>query len=219
MKKSLFLILTIFTLLACFLLARQIFNPSMIMVVGQGKVEYTPDKVQLIVTRLDESPLATDSIRAGNESTQALLQVTKSVAGEDVTTKRAFSQTQPVTNMQGGRNYQTVNGFSITSNKPEIIEDLVTALYRAGATGVTNITFGSNQEESLTMEAKKDAIKDAKDNAKQMAKASGKRLGRLISITDDATGVDSSTTAENSVDTGFSRVSITKNVMLTYAIW
>ncbi len=216
-KPLLFSFFGLIILLILFL--PSLINPSMITVSGEGNVEYQPDKVEMIVVRVDSSPVANDAINIGTGKTEELIKTVKDVAGIDSQIKRSFNQVQPVANIQGGIDYQVSNVFAVTFRNPQLVEELVMSLYRAGATTISNVTFGSSQEEELAADAKKEAVADAKKNAKQLAKASGKRLGRLISVAEDDLGVGSSISEDNEEASAFNKVTLTKYVSATYSLW
>lgn len=201
------------------ILPRLLLQPSMLTVMGQGEIEFQPDKVTLIVSRIDQSPVSTDAIESGERKSKALIELAKGVGGQDTQVKQSFYQIQPASNIQGGIDYQVVNVFSVTFSQPQKTSELIKTLYQNGATNISNVTFGSSQEEALVKQARAKAIEDGKERAGQIAKASGKRLGKLVSIGDDDQGANSSISNTNGNQSNFQQVSLTKTMTLTYEIW
>lgn len=203
------------------------FKPAVITVVGTGKLEVTPAKVEMTVTRVDSSVDPVVAVNQGETNTKVLIDESKVLLGEpDI--QRAFYQITP-TVVGGDRLYQVVNVFRLTSSDPGKTSELIKSLYTKGAITITNVNFLPTEQEDATQEARRLALQDAREQAKLIAKAAGKRVGRVVTITDDlnqASGTISSkeNMAQNAMPSDFvaavpDKIEVSKVVSVTYEIW
>jgi uncharacterized protein YggE len=214
-------------LLAWFLLRPVLFKPTIITVIGTGKLEVAPAKVEMTVTRVDSSVDPVVAVNQGETNTKVLIDDSKVLLGEpDI--QRAFYQITP-TVVGGDRLYQVVNVFRLTSTDPGKTSELIKSLYTKGAITITNVNFLPTEQEDVTQEARRLALQDAREQAKLIAKAAGKRIGRIVTITDDlnqASGTISSkeNMEPNSMPSDFvaaapDKIEVSKVVSVTYEIW
>lgn len=201
-------------------------SPAVITVVGTGKLEVTPAKVEMTVSRVDSSVDPVVAVNQGENNTKTLIDKSKSMLSNPEI-QRAFYQITP-TVVGGDKLYQVVNVFKLTSYEPAKTSDLIKSLYTNGAITINNISFLPDQQEDVTQEARKAALKDARDQASKIAKAAGKMVGRIVTITDDLNEVSGtlssqeevgqSTTADFSASAP-EKIEVSKMVSVTYEIW
>ncbi len=228
-KKAISIVLAI--LGAIVLIKMIFFKSAVISVIGTGRLTAKPDKVEMLVTRVDSNPDPILAIMAGEESVNTFIAKAKKLAGDDVEIQKSFYQVTPSV-VTGDVLYQVVNVFKITGQDPSKVTDMIKGFYAAGATTVTGVNFIPEDRDSVTQEARKSAIKDAKQQAKNIAKASGKRVGRIISIGDDLSKGSSTVSTSESAPMGENApaqlnyssgvptdIDISKSMTVTYEIW
>lgn len=224
-KKS--LIWSLLLVLALFFLLRTlIFKPAVITVVGTGKLQVAPAKVEMTVSRVDSSVDPVVAVNQGESSTKTLIDQSKSML-TNPEIQRAFYQITP-TIVGGDKLYQVVNVFKLTSFEPAKTSDLIKALYTNGAITINNISFLPDQQTEITQEARQAAMKDAREQAKKIARAAGKRLGRIVTISDDLNEVAGTLSSQEQggdvVTADFAaaapeKIELAKMVSVTYEIW
>lgn len=223
-KKAL---LTLLAFAAVFFLIKQFFFQSAsITVVGNGKLQVAPAKVEMVVTRVDSSVDPVVAVNQGENNTKALIDESKVILNNpDV--QRAFYQITP-TVVGGDKLYQVVNVFKLTSSEPAKTSELIKSLYTKGATTIANVSFLPDQQQDVTQEARRSALKDARDQGRRIAQAAGKRLGRIITITDDLNQVAGTISSKEQGGTAIAtdflaaapeKIEVSKVVSVTYEIW
>jgi len=201
-------------------------DPAVITVVGTGKLQVVPAKVEMTVSRVDSSVDPVVAVNQGENNTKILIDKSKSMlSNPDI--QRAFYQITP-TIVGGDKLYQVVNVFKLTSYEPVKTSELIKSLYTNGAITVNNISFLPDKQEDVTQEAREAALKDAREQAKKIAKAAGKRVGRIVTITDDLSEVSGTVSSQEQggdvASADFSaaapeRIEVAKIVSVTYEIW
>lgn len=201
-------------------------NKAVITVVGTGKLQVAPAKVEMTVSRVDSSVDPVVAVNQGENNTKLLIDKSKSIlSNPDI--QRAFYQITP-TIVGGDKLYQVVNVFKLTNYEPAKTSELIKLLYTNGAITINNISFLPDQQEDVTQEARKAALKDAREQAKRIAQAAGKRVGRIVTITDDLNEVSGTVSSQEQggdvASADFSaaapeRIEVAKIVSVTYEIW
>lgn len=225
-----------FVVIAALVVAKMVFFKSaVISVVGTGQVTATPDKVEMLVTKVDSNPDPVLAINAGESSISQIIAKAQEIAGEEVAVQKSFYQVTPSV-VTGDVLYQVVNVFKITANDPSLASNLIKGFYSSGATTVSGVNFVPKDKERVTREARKAAIKDARQQAKSIARAAGKRVWRIINIGDDLSQGNSTISSEASqVGAGQngegggsqvnytggapSEIDVAKSMTVTYEIW
>jgi uncharacterized protein YggE len=224
-KKSKITIFFLLILVIVFVV-RIFASPAVITVVGTGKLQVTPAKVEMTVSRVDSSVDPVVAVNQGENNTKILIDKSKSLlSNPDI--QRAFYQITP-TIVGGDKLYQVVNVFKLSSTEPTKTSELIKALYTNGAITINNISFLPDQQSEVTQEARQAALKDAREQAKKIAKAAGKRVGRIVTIVDDlseAAGTLSSQEQNTGAPTADfaaaapEKIEVSKVVSVTYEIW
>lgn len=214
-------------LVAVFIIQRLFFQPTIVTVLGQGRVMAEPAQVEMVVSHVESSLDPVVAVNLAETSTQNLIDEVKKIAGE-AQIQRSFYQVTP-TVVGGDKLYQVVNAFKAVANTPEQASELIKALYSAGATTVTNVLFLPAEQDKLTDEVRKAAVKDARKQAGRIAKATGKRVGRMVTLTDDLTQASGTLSAKeqggaNMISADFTMAApqsleLQKTVSVTYELW
>ncbi len=209
-----------------FLIKTLFFKPAAITVVGKGKLQVPPAKVEMTVTRVDSSVDPVVAINQGENNTKTLIDESKKITtNPDI--QRAFYQITP-TVVGGDKLYQVVNVFKLSTTDPKKTSELIKTLYTKGAVTINNVAFLPAEQADITQEARTLALKDAREQAKKIAKAAGKRVGRIVTITDDLSEVGGTISSqEQSGATVMSdflasapeKIEVSKIVSVTYEIW
>lgn len=209
------------------------FRPTVISVIGTGRLTAKPAKVEMLVTQVDSNPDPVIAIIDGEESINQITDKASEIAGENVKIQKSFYQVTPSV-VSGDVLYQVVNVFKVTADDPSLTSDLIKGFYGIGATTVSGVNFIPENRDEVTQEARDRAIKDARKQAKSIARSSGKRVGRIISIGDDLNSGNSNVstnTQQNQAGDGNnpiqinynngvpSEIDIAKSMTVTYHIW
>lgn len=227
LAKNKKMVISLISLALVLFLAKQLFfQPAAITVIGNGKLQVAPAKVEMTITRVDSSVDPVVAVNQGENNVKVLIDESKRVLGSpDI--QRAFYQITP-TVVGGDKLYQVVNVFKLSSSESSRTSELIKTLYTKGATTISNVSFLPDQQADVTQEARRLALKDAHEQAKKIAQAAGKRVGRIVTITDDLNEVSGTVSSkeqgDNTVMTDFlaaapEKIEVAKVVSVTYEIW
>lgn len=84
--------------------------------------------------------------------------------------------------------YVVNNTLEVTYSELERAGELITAAVSAGANNSWGLEFEVKDKKPLEKTAREAALKDARERAEQIAKSMGVTLGRVLSVTDGASG-------------------------------
>jgi len=157
-------------------------RPTLITVVGEGKVKVTPTMVKFTITISNLSPSATQAINENNNIVKNLVNILKNNGVLENDIDLAYVRIIPPQTSLGQTSFQAVNSANITLKNISKFDSLVFLLYGNGAQSVSNILFTTENSKDLEKEAVAQAINEAKTRAEELAKAAGKSLGRMVSI-------------------------------------
>jgi len=181
-----------------------------------------PARVSMIVAKVNSSNDPLNAISDGEAAMKTLIDAAKTIGGEGTEIQSSFYTVTPSL-AATGKVYQVANAFKVTISDPSKVSELIRTFYRQGASSVTNVSFAPLDQEKTGQQARVDGVKKAKEEALLLAKASGKRLGKLVTIMDDAGLAQSIVSTENGSQETTSGVpktiDITKKVSVTYEIW
>jgi uncharacterized protein len=162
-------------------------NVRQVTVVGEGKVQGTPDTVT--VSAAIES-IAPDASSALNQTNQRMSAVTDAVANQGID-RKDISTTGITLQAQYGDNsvitgYQASNSIEVKVRKLDAASPTILAIQNAGgnATRINSVNLSIEDDSQLVKDARSRAFNDAKDRAAQYAELSGMDLGKVISITE-----------------------------------
>jgi uncharacterized protein YggE len=224
-KKVKKILTTIAIVLGAITLFKMAFPSTQISVTGLGELSTKVNKVSMIVTKTNTSPLAANAIQTGEEGLNALIKEAKTIVGEEAEIQKSFytisqnSGQQVVgTQLVTVSNFQVSNGFKITFNQIDKVNDLVKTLYTSGATSISNITFLPENEDEIEKEVRKLALKNARQEGRKIAASMGRILGRIKTVADDQAEV-SSTISSSQESVGSGEMDISKSVSVVYELW
>jgi uncharacterized protein YggE len=163
-----------------------------VTVVGEGKVQGTPDTVT--VNAAIES-IAPDASSALNQTNQRMSAVTDAVASQGID-RKDISTTGITLAPQYGDNsvitaYQASNSIEVKVRKLDAASPTIFAIQNAGgnATRINSVNLSIEDDSQLVKDARAGAFNDAKNRAQQYAQLSGLDLGKVISITEAGANV------------------------------
>lgn len=162
--------------------------PRQVTVVGEGKVQGTPDTVTVDASIQSVAPDATTAMNQTNERMTAVIDA---VAAQGID-RKDVSTTQVNLQPQYGENsvitgYQASNSIAVKVRKVDAASPTITAIQTAGAnaTRIDSVSFAIEDDSQLVKDARARAFDDAKDRAQQYAELSGLDLGKVVSISEN----------------------------------
>jgi uncharacterized protein len=167
-------------------------TPRQVTVVGEGKVEGTPD-----VATINASIVSTaaDGAAASEQTNTKMTQVidtlkTQGVDAKDITTSDLSVQPQYGDNavITG---YTATNTITAKFRKIDALGPATTTIQTIGgnATRIDSPSFSFSDDSQMIKDARARAFNDAKDRASQYAQLAGLGLGQVISITEAGAAV------------------------------
>lgn len=163
--------------------------PRQVTVVGEGKVDGTPDTVTISLSIAATAP---DAIAASNQTSARANAVTDVIAGLGVDRKDISTTTVTLQPQYGGSDnttivgYQSSNSIDVKVRKIDTGPQVLGAITTAGgdATRINSVTYSIEDDSQLVKDARGRAFADAKDRAQQYAQLSGLDLGKVLSISE-----------------------------------
>jgi len=181
-------------------------QPGMITVIGEGRVQAKPQVARLTVSWLTAGSNPQEALSSEKGLYNNLIAVLKNKGVNEADIQVAYVRVvAPST--EGGK-YQTVNALDAKLTKIDQLDQLINDLYSKGAATVANIALSTDNEKELEEQAITKAIEDAQTKARKTAQAAKKRLGRIVSLTSDATGQVSAVTSQAANSEGASGFSV-----------
>lgn len=209
-----------------FVKSRYIDRPTLITVMGEGKVKVRPEMVRLTVGVTNIGGTATLAIADNNRLTKEMVSQAKARGVDEHDIRTAYVRVIPPSTTLGRNDYQAVNAIDVTLKDISQLDDLVKSLYAAGARIITNIVFTIENSRDLEKEAVAKAIEDARVRVLEIAKDSRKRLSRTVSIRTAEVGeagalageIASEVTFEGLVSTSPSQIEIVRQATIVFEL-
>lgn len=162
--------------------------PRQVTVIGEGKVDGTPDT---LVVSLSVAAIAPDAIGASNQTSARANAVTDALVGQgidrkDISTTTVTLQPQYGANGTAIVGYQSSNSIDVKVRKIENGPQVLGVVTTAGgdATRINSVTYSIEDDSQLVKDARSRAYDDAKSRAQQYADLSGLDLGKVLSISE-----------------------------------
>ncbi|MDQ1370466.1 MAG: uncharacterized protein QOF20_2819 [Acidimicrobiaceae bacterium] len=166
-------------------------TPSGVTAHGVGRVTGAPDVMTLTIGVQSTAAHAGDALSANATRANAVIATLKShgVANADIQTSQLSLYPQY------DNNGNTIGGYQVTNTVTAKLHDVTkaggaidAAVAAAGDAGrLQGVSFSFNDDSSLLVRARADAVAAAKTQAQQLADASGAKLGTLRSLSEDVT--------------------------------
>lgn len=158
---------------------------SELSVVGEGKVDVTPDTAHVNVgIQVSNTPTAEGAQEQISTINNKIIDAMSSlgIKKEDIKTSN-YSVFPGYSN--DGRTISGYNGnatISIKIKKTELVSQVVTSATNAGANEIHGVSFSIDDPSKFREQARTKAIEDAKEQAEKLAKNLGIRLGKVVNI-------------------------------------
>lgn len=165
-----------------------IFRPTLITVVGEGRVKVKPQTVSFTLTLVNEGNTPTLVLADNNQLVRNIISVIKSAGATDEDIIISYPQIVSPNPAAGQTTYQAVNAVGVTLKDVSAFDNLVTRLYAEGARNISNVVFTTQDSKELEKKAVEEAISDAKKRAREIARSLGKRIIRMVSVTTTEVG-------------------------------
>jgi hypothetical protein len=168
--------------------------PRQVTVVGQGKVDGTPDTLTISLSIAATAP---DAAGASNLTSSRTGAVTDALVAQGIDRKDISTTTVTLQPQYGGSDNTTIVGYQSSNsidvkvrkidNGPQVLGAVTTA--GGDATRINSVTYSIEDDSQLIKDARSRAFDDAKNRAQQYAQLSGLDLGKVLSITENGAAV------------------------------
>ena len=163
--------------------------PRQVTVVGEGKVDGTPDT---LTVSLSIAATAPDAIGASNQTSGRANAVIDALVAQGIDRKDISTTTVTLQPQYGGSDNTTIVGYQSSNSldvKVRKIENGPQALGVITTTGgdntrINSVTYSIEDDSQLVKDARSRAFEDAKNRAKQYADLSDLDLGKVLSISE-----------------------------------
>lgn len=184
MKKSIFLVLTIF---ATNMNAQDTKFTPHIAVTGEGKVTVQPDQAVINFGVLNTGKDAAEVKKMNDETIDKVMKFIKKfgIPSTDVQTTNV-SLHKSYDYEKKKHNYQASQSITITLKELKKYDELMMGLVDNGINNISNVEFKSSKLEEHKVTARRQAILDAKKKAEDFATALNQKVGKAVVITDNS---------------------------------
>ncbi|MFO0703843.1 MAG: SIMPL domain-containing protein [Patescibacteria group bacterium] len=165
---------------------------SELSVVGEGKVDVTPDlayvDVGVTVNKASTPKDAQNQLAKVNNDLVAALKKFE-ISKEDIKTTNFSVNPNYDYSSGGGGSIVGYNGnatLTVKIRRPDKIGEIIEAATSAGATDIYNTRFSVDKPEKYREQARSKAIANAKEQASQIAKELGIKLGKVTNIVESS---------------------------------
>jgi uncharacterized protein YggE len=154
-----------------------------------GEARVAPDMASIVLGVSNQGPTAAEALRANAERMNAVIAALKKagIEGRDLQTSNlsinpqyVYEQNQPP-KLSG---YEASNQLTVTVNDLARLGAVIDATVSAGATNVSQISFGLKNPVSAENTARVAAVKALQDKASLYASATGYHINRLVSLSE-----------------------------------
>ena len=161
--------------------------PRQVTVVGEGKVEGTPDNASINASIVST---ASDGAAASEQTNTKMTQVIDALKAQGIDQKDITTANLSVQPQYGDNSvitgYTATNSITITFRRIDELGPATTSIQAIGgnATRIDSPSFSFSDDSQLIRDARARAFNDAKDRAGQYADLAALTLGNVISITE-----------------------------------
>lgn len=184
MKKSIFLLLTIFV--TNMNAQESKFTPH-IAVTGEGKVTVQPNQAVINFGVQNTGKDAAEVKKMNDEIVDKVMKFIKKfgIPSTDVqTTNVSLHKSYDYDKKK--HNFQASQSITITLKELKKYDELMMGLVDNGINNISNVEFKSSKIEEHKVTARKQAVLDAKKKAEDFATALNQKVGKAIVITDNS---------------------------------
>jgi uncharacterized protein YggE len=162
---------------------------SELSVVGEGKVEVSPDTAYVDAgITVDNAPTVDTAQKELNDKNNAIVDAVKKLGIKKEDIKTSNYSIYPNYNYDNSKNQNRINGYngnvtvSIRLKDVSSTSTVIVEVTKAGANQIQGTRFVVDKPEKYREDARDKAIANAKEQAQKLAKNLGIRLGRVTNI-------------------------------------
>ena len=163
--------------------------PRQVTVVGEGKVDGTPDTLTI---NLSVAATAPDAIGASNQTSSRAQALTDALVAQGIDRKDISTTTVTLQPQYAGSDnttiagYQSSNSIDVKVRKIESGPQVLGVITTTGgdATRINSVAYSIEDDSQLVKDARSRAFDDARNRAQQYAQLSGLDLGKVLSISE-----------------------------------
>lgn len=168
-------------------------KPATLEITASADVVAAPDVATISSGVMSSATTAAAALSQNAEAMSKVLAALKAfgipagdiqTSGLSVSPQYVYAQNEPPT-VSG---YQASNNVSIRLTKLDTVGSVIDTLVSVGANQINGPTFGIDKPDPLLDNARTEAIAKARARAALMADAAGLKLGRIVSISENASG-------------------------------
>ena len=164
--------------------------PATIAVTGEGKVEMAPDMAMLSLGVMTQADTAAAALKANSDGLSGALDRLKAagIEGRDIQTSGL--SLHPIIDYSSSGREPQVRGYTASNMLTVRLRDLsvlgqtLDAVVTEGANTLNGLSFGLQNPDEATDEARRRAVADAAHKAALYAEAAGVTLGRIVTISE-----------------------------------
>ena len=164
--------------------------PATIAVTGEGKVEMAPDMAMLSLGVMTQADTAAAALKANSDGLSGALDRLKAagIEGRDIQTSGLSLQPNIDYSSSGRepqvRGYTASNMLTVRLRDLSVLGQTLDAVVTEGANTLNGLSFGLQNPDEATDEARRRAVADATHKAALYAEAAGVTLGRIVTISE-----------------------------------
>ena len=164
--------------------------PATIAVTGEGKVDMAPDMAMLSLGVMTQADTAAAALKANSDGLSGALDRLKAagIEGRDIQTSGLslhpnidYSSTGREPQVRG---YTASNMLTVRLRDLSVLGQTLDAVVTEGANTLNGLSFGLQNPDEATDEARRRAVADATHKAALYAEAAGVTLGRIVTISE-----------------------------------
>ena len=164
--------------------------PATIAVTGEGKVEMAPDMAMLSLGVMTQADTAAAALKANSDGLSGALDRLKAagIEGRDIQTSGLSLQPNIDYSSSGRepqvRGYTASNMLTVRLRDLSVLGQTLDAVVTEGANTLNGLSFGLQDPDEATDEARRRAVADAAHKAALYAEAASVTLGRIVTISE-----------------------------------
>ena len=166
---------------------------SELAVVGEGKVEVTPDTAYIDAgITVDRASTVAEAQKRINETNNKIINSLREIGIEKADIKTSNYSINP--NYKYENNENRIDGYNgnvtveIKVRDPQMASKVIETVTTAGANQIQGSRFVVDKPELYREEARNAAIKNAKEQAEKMTRNLGIKLGKVVNIVESSPG-------------------------------
>lgn len=166
---------------------------AQLSITGTGHVLAAPDMATVTSGVVTDSKSAKEALSENSKAMNAVIERIKSagIEAKDIQTSGfniSPNYDHSKSSYSGGRivGYRVSNNVTVKVRDLSKLGDLLDAMVTEGANTINGINFIVSERDTLSDEARKNAVENAKRKAELYAAASGVKLGRVLSINESS---------------------------------